>query len=84
MALGYEIGTIMKRESQVFSDERLTVKIDQIEGMGTAFVQVRHTSPPHFCGVQCLHCTNACLCSGTSGMVCKCAPCMGDDSSSCK
>ena len=27
MALGYQIGTIMKRTSAVFSDDRLTVKV---------------------------------------------------------
>lgn len=40
MALGYEIGTIMKRTSIVYSDSRLTVKLDNIEGMGKQFVQV--------------------------------------------
>ena len=41
MALGYEIGTIMKRNSIIHSDDRLTVKLDTIEGMGHGFVQVR-------------------------------------------
>lgn len=40
MALGYEIGTIMKRNSIIHSDDRLTIKLDTIEGMGTGFVQV--------------------------------------------
>ena len=40
MALGYEIGTIMKRNSIIYSDDRLTIKLDTIEGMGTGFVQV--------------------------------------------
>ena len=40
MALGYEIGTIMKRTSVVYADSRLTVKLDTIEGMGQQFVQV--------------------------------------------
>ena len=40
MALGYEIGTIMKRTSVVYSDSRLTVKLDSIEGLGHQFVQV--------------------------------------------
>ena len=43
MALGYEIGTIMKRNSIIHSDDRLTIKLDTIEGMGHGFVQVcRH------------------------------------------
>ncbi|KAA6424132.1 MAG: uridine-cytidine kinase C-like [Trebouxia sp. A1-2] len=41
MALGYEIGTIMKRNSIIHSDDRLTIKLDTIEGMGTGFVQVQ-------------------------------------------
>ena len=41
MALGYEIGTIMKRNSIIHSDDRLTVKLDTIEGMVHGFVQVR-------------------------------------------
>lgn len=41
MALGYEIGTIMKRNSIIHSDDRLTIKLDTIEGMGHGFVQVR-------------------------------------------
>ena len=45
MALGYEIGTIMKRNSIIHSDDRLTIKLDTIEGMGHGFVQVRH----HYC-----------------------------------
>ena len=42
MALGYEIGTIMKRNSIIHSDDRLTIKLDTIEGMGHGFVQVSH------------------------------------------
>ena len=41
MALGYEIGTIMKRTSTVYSDACLTVKLDDIEGMGRQFIQAR-------------------------------------------
>jgi len=43
MALGYEIGTIMKRTSRGFKTAGgLTVKLDTIEGMpGRAFVQVQ-------------------------------------------
>ena len=40
MALGYEIGTIMKRTSIVYADSRLTIKLDTIDGMGQQFVQV--------------------------------------------
>ena len=40
MALGYEIGTIMKRTSIVYSDDCLTIKLDDIEGMGRQFIQV--------------------------------------------
>lgn len=41
MALGYEIGTIMKRNSIIHSDDSLTIKLDTIEGMGAGFVQVQ-------------------------------------------
>ena len=41
MALGYEIGTIMRRTSRAFSNGHLTVKFDDIEGMGRTFVQVQ-------------------------------------------
>ena len=41
MALGYEIGTMMKRTSVVYSDERLTIKLDEIEGMDPTFVQIQ-------------------------------------------
>ncbi len=40
MALGYEIGTIMKRSSTLHSDDALTIKTDDIEGMDQAFTQV--------------------------------------------
>ena len=46
MALGYEIGTIMKRTSVVYADSRLTVKLDTIEGMGKHFVQVLRCAAP--------------------------------------
>lgn len=42
MALGYEIGTIMRRTSQVLSvagPEELQVKLDEVEGLG-CFIQV--------------------------------------------
>ena len=41
MALGYEIGTMLKRSSSVFSDEQLTIKLDDIEGMDKQFVQIQ-------------------------------------------
>lgn len=41
MALGYQIGTIMKKTSTVFRDDHLTIKLDDIEGMGRRFVQVQ-------------------------------------------
>lgn len=41
MALGYEIGTIMKRTSTSYSDDKITIKLDQIEGMDRTFVQVQ-------------------------------------------
>jgi len=44
MALGYEIGTIMKRTSTSYSDDKITIKLDQIEGMDRTFVLL--TPPP--------------------------------------
>lgn len=41
MALGYEIGTIMKRTSTSYSDDKITIKLDQIEGMDRTFVQIQ-------------------------------------------
>lgn len=41
MALGYQIGTIMKKTSTVYRDDDLTIKLDDIEGMGRRFVQVQ-------------------------------------------
>ncbi len=41
MALGYEIGTMLKRTSSVFSDEQLTIKLDDIEGMDKQYVQIQ-------------------------------------------
>ena len=40
MALGYVIGSILKRNSISYSDDKITVKIDDIEGMGGKFIQV--------------------------------------------
>ncbi len=52
MALGYEIGTIMKRTSIVYADSRLTIKLDTIDGMGQQFVQVLHALQS--CPAQCV------------------------------
>ncbi|KAK9917284.1 hypothetical protein WJX75_002761 [Coccomyxa subellipsoidea] len=41
MALGYEIGTMLKRSSQVYADETVTVKLDDIEGMDRQYVQIQ-------------------------------------------
>ena len=41
MALGYEIGTMLRRSSSVYSDEQLTIKLDDIEGMDKQFVQIQ-------------------------------------------
>lgn len=43
MALGYEIGTIMKRTSTSYSDEKISIKLDDIEGVDRTFVQVRYS-----------------------------------------
>ena len=40
MALGYEIGSIMKRTSLLCTDGKTSVKLDTIEGMKQRFVQV--------------------------------------------
>lgn len=40
MALGYEIGTIMKRTSTSYSDDKITIKLDDIEGVERTYVQV--------------------------------------------
>ncbi|KAF8039161.1 hypothetical protein BT93_B1649 [Corymbia citriodora subsp. variegata] len=41
MALGYTIATILKRSSHVFSDDRVTVKIDWLEQLNRQYVQVQ-------------------------------------------
>ncbi|CAM6090898.1 unnamed protein product [Calypogeia fissa] len=41
MALGYEIATILKRSSQVFSDDKVVVKIDQLEQLQRKYMQVQ-------------------------------------------
>ena len=52
MALGYEIGSIMKRTSMLCTDGKTSVKLDTIEGMKQRFVQV-------CCWI---HDLSACLC----------------------
>lgn len=42
MALGYTIAAILKRSSHVFSDERVTVKIDWLEQLNRRYIQVKH------------------------------------------
>ncbi|KAL4451982.1 hypothetical protein ABPG75_007644 [Micractinium tetrahymenae] len=41
MALGYEIGSIMRRTSEIYVDSEVQVKFDHIEGMDTVYVQVQ-------------------------------------------
>lgn len=42
MALGYEIGTIMKRCSTVWKcPDKFTIKFDDIEGMPSTYVQIQ-------------------------------------------
>ncbi|GMI87537.1 triphosphate tunnel metalloenzyme 2 [Hibiscus trionum] len=41
MALGYTIATILKRNSHVFSDDRVCVKIDWLEQLNRQYVQVQ-------------------------------------------
>lgn len=41
MALGYSIAAILKRSSHVFSDERVTIKIDWLEQLNRRYIQVQ-------------------------------------------
>ncbi|EHA8590630.1 inorganic pyrophosphatase TTM2 [Cocos nucifera] len=41
MALGYSIAAILKRSSHVFSDDRVTVKIDWLEQLNRHYIQVQ-------------------------------------------
>ncbi|XP_010936720.1 inorganic pyrophosphatase TTM2 [Elaeis guineensis] len=41
MALGYSIAAILKRSSHVFSDDRVTVKIDWLEQLNRRYIQVQ-------------------------------------------
>lgn len=40
MALGYQIGTVMKRESKVYTDDNIIIKFDAIENMPHQYIQV--------------------------------------------
>ncbi|KAL9681671.1 hypothetical protein QQ045_013458 [Rhodiola kirilowii] len=40
MALGYSIATILKRSSQVFSEEKVCVKIDWLEQLNRQYIQI--------------------------------------------
>ena len=51
MALGYEIGSIMKRTSTLFRDDAVSVKMDLIEGMERQYIQVWPTQAQHACCV---------------------------------
>ncbi|KAJ6798650.1 uridine-cytidine kinase C-like [Iris pallida] len=41
MALGYNIAAILKRSSHIFSDDRVTVKIDWLEQLNRRYIQVQ-------------------------------------------
>ncbi|KAJ6838603.1 uridine-cytidine kinase C-like [Iris pallida] len=41
MALGYSIAAILKRSSHIFSDDRVTVKIDWLEQLNRRYIQVQ-------------------------------------------
>ncbi|KAL2609987.1 hypothetical protein R1flu_028560 [Riccia fluitans] len=41
MALGYEMATILKRTSQVFSDDKVVVKIDKLEQLQRKYIQIQ-------------------------------------------
>lgn len=49
MALGYEIGSIMKRTSEMFFNDKISVKLDAIEGMEQRFVQAGDHSSIQLC-----------------------------------
>lgn len=40
MALGYTIATILKRRSHIFSDDKVSVKIDWLEQINRQYIQV--------------------------------------------
>ncbi|KAL3678501.1 hypothetical protein R1sor_021457 [Riccia sorocarpa] len=41
MALGYEMATILKRTSQVFTDDKVVVKIDKLEQLQRKYIQIQ-------------------------------------------
>ena len=44
MALGYEVGAILKRRGREWSDDLLTIKVDWIESLDRAYVQFNQIS----------------------------------------
>lgn len=44
MVLGYEIGTVMKRTTKVYTDDNITIKFDDIENMPHQYIQVQLVS----------------------------------------
>ncbi|CAL6351198.1 unnamed protein product [Bathycoccus prasinos] len=44
MALGYEVGAILKRRGREWSDDLLTIKVDWIESLDRAYVQIQSKS----------------------------------------
>ena len=44
MALGYEVGAILKRRGREWSDDLLTIKVDWIESLERAYVQIQSKS----------------------------------------
>lgn len=67
MALGYTITTILKRSSHVFSDDRVTVKIDWLEQLNSRYIQVTlYILTRAIVLFECFHMYNivqACMCS---------------------
>mmetsp|Transcript_27853 Transcript_27853/g.33811 ORF Transcript_27853/g.33811 Transcript_27853/m.33811 type:complete len:609 (+) Transcript_27853:414-2240(+) len=41
MALGYKMKIVMRRRSVVYSDQSLTIKLDNIEGMARTYIQIQ-------------------------------------------
>ncbi|GBG80950.1 hypothetical protein CBR_g31507 [Chara braunii] len=41
MALGYEMGTILKRSSHVFHDDHVTIKLDTFEQLRRCYIQIQ-------------------------------------------
>lgn len=40
MALGYSMAAILKRTSQIFTDEKICIKIDKLEQLQRKYMQV--------------------------------------------